>query len=451
MLPVSRQIIFGISVIVLFISVMFFARPVFAQSVGQVIETLKEKMGFGYDPDFSEYIFSKDTPNYRAFAGTISPAGGHRIVLERDGSSLGLSFISADVAGQDTSYVLGDIAPLTEKDQLILDIAEDLLLVQASVSSQGRVPPPPEYQLTDGEREMVASAAAILGLATEGDASASVESVRFAELSQEAQDFSLLLALKSNKIKRLSLDVDLQLADISRDMSSIMSQAKLVEEPAERIVLFTNIAMGMDLVYRLNEAGIRQQIVLNDSKKIYDTYLFKIEKTALIPEEKKSGVWYFRSLGNEPLLRIPKSWATDASGKFTNNVNISVSHMKDVGEVLTVTVASEWLTAPERLFPVTIHTALEVVPEKREGHPQYILPRHSKPEVGELDGMRSIIPGTATSDKSSDSAVFNLPQSPIEPSLPDVTPSSAIVPELTPVDVPAESASNEGERSVDAL
>ncbi len=377
---VSRRNLFFIGAIAAVAVALIATRPVVAQGLGSVIETLKEKIGFGYDPDLTDYVFSKDTPNYRAFAGAAEPFGAHKILLSRDDSSLELQFISADTSGRD---VLGDSVSLTPDQLDTLNRAEDVLLREASASAEGRLPLPPELRPTDTERQLIASAAAIIGFEypvpdTEASGSATATESARPALLLEAQDFALLLAVKDYRIRSMALDVDLKLADIKKNVSSLVSHAALVEEPGERVVRFDGITRGLTIDYRLVESGIRQQIVVTGADNPYTTFRFGIVKHGLIPEPLGGGVWYFRTLKNERIMRVPKAWASDASGKFTNSVEIKIGRVRDLGEVMTVIVSPEWLTAPERVYPVIVETALEIVPEIRHGKPGYKPPKHVK-------------------------------------------------------------------------
>lgn len=340
-----------------------FVNPVYAQGlVGQVIELLREKAGFGYS-DGDGFVFAKHTPNYRAFAGVTDPIGGHRIRLERDGAFVELSYVSSAFGYRNAQNERGGAVKLTTAQQRLLTAAEDLLYRQSTFSAQGRIPVPPEQRMTDEERAVVMAADELLArLANVAEATQSG-----GLLSQEALDFALLLRLKAFLIRQLSLDVDVKLAEVAHEVSSIVSQATLIEEPGERKVSFVNIAPEVTMDYRLNEAGIRQQIILNSVKKAYSVFTFKLNISGLSYTEKGKGVWYFADAKNRSIMRVPKGWAKDSLGTFTNDVDIVLAKEKDVGDVYRVLVPEQWLNAPERVFPVIVETGIEIVPEMRQG------------------------------------------------------------------------------------
>lgn len=362
-----QQILFGSLGIIIGVSVVC-VRPVFANEglVGQVVEMLKEKVGFGYSLDSTEYIFEKETPNYKAFSGTQNPFGGHRIVLERDGTSVELAFLTANALDERLATgVLGEsVVALTPQEDTLLADVEGMLIRESSASAQGRIPLPDSF-FTSFERDRIASAASLLNRIDPvlGEATGSGQLA----LSREAQDFALLIRIKSFRIAQHELDIDMKLAAVNRDLSAIMSQATLKEEPSERVVTFHNIAMGADLDYRLRESGIRQQVVLRDAEKRYKNFIFLIKKSGLTVYDVGGGVWYFRTRTGADIMRIPKGYATDAAGTFTNNVDLVITEQPDVGEVMVVSVSPDWLAAPERVFPVVVETSLEITPEFRDG------------------------------------------------------------------------------------
>lgn len=360
---IPRPAVYALPTLLFIFITIWIARPAFAQGfLGQMLEIFKEKIGFSYSSDSTKFIFSKDTPNYRSFAGSVDPIGGHRIMLERDGTSIELSFLSAKNAGDQSSNPSPDtITSVSDVQQMTLDTAESILLRLSSASAQGRTPVAPSQSATPDERAIIVNAESVLNsLSPPQTPSASPT------LTSEAKDFSLLLRIKSFKIDQLSLAVDRKLEDISKDVSTVVSQAQLVDEPTERKVTFHNINKGLDLDYRLNERGIRQQIILQNKDQIYTIYQFNLESTGLIYKDVGHGVWYFNTLSGNNIMRIPKAWATDADGKHTNDVEVSIEVVKNIGKVLTVTVSSDWLSSPERIFPIIVETAIEVVPEIRK-------------------------------------------------------------------------------------
>lgn len=362
-----QRIIFGSFGILIGISTVF-VRPVFAQEsiVGQVVEILREKVGFGYSPDSTTYIFEKDTPNYKAFSGTQNPFGGHRIMLERDGSSVELAFLTANALDQPQTGVLGQsVVTLTPAQDRLLTEAEEILTRESSASAQGRTPVPDDF-FAPGELDRIASASALLDTVSPvlGTASNSAE---LSGMSPEAKDFALLLRLKSFRISQHALDIDMKLTEVNRDLSAIMSKAALVEEANERVVTFHNVAMGADLDYRLREYGIRQQIILNDKDKLYKNFVFILKKSRVTSYDVGGGVWYFRTPEGKNLMRIPKGWAADATGAFTNDVDVLITQQPDVGEVMVISVSHDWLMSPDRVFPVTVETSVEITPEFRDG------------------------------------------------------------------------------------
>lgn len=338
-------------------------RPVFAQDVvTRIIEFIKSKAGFVQE-DRDGYMFSKDTPSYTALAGDAKNGGGHKVALLQDGVSIELSFLTASL----TASVSGDIAGVsTGSAELLPQDAEKLaaalpILERAATDSAGITGATyvNESVITAAERLTLDAAYAVFSRVSTAAAEP--------RLTDEQRDFLLLVYLRSRKVSVLYADVNRKMAELQRDVSAVVSKAQLVENETERTVRFAGILPVTDMSYRLTENGMEQLIVITDRSDAKNSFSYALKPHGLTYTNMNNrGMWYFSDAFG-PVFRIPRAYATDAGGKFTNDAEVAVTEVG--GTRVTVTIDPVWLADPARAYPVTIHTALEVVPELRDGHP----------------------------------------------------------------------------------
>lgn len=270
--------------------------------IDEFVEAFKGKLGFEYSSDpLSDYVFSKDTPNYNAFAADKKLEGSHRIMLERNGVIMEVKFKSAGFTSKNISGQSDDLNNSSESSKLNNPI-------QKTIDN----------------------------------------------LNSELEEITTGLQ-----------DISQKITDLEQSVSEVVSKGKIVPENNERIVVFEDAVFGTDLNYRLKEEGIEQKIILKDSKKINNVFRFILNIPDFSYEDAGKGVWYFKNNSNN-IMRIPKAYATDGDGKFTNDVEIEVKTTLLV-TIMTVKVPHEWLEEKARVYPVTIRTAFEIVPSLRDG------------------------------------------------------------------------------------
>lgn len=329
----------------------------------QIVSAISQKTGFGYSVDSPDFIFEKQTPYYAAFAGDQSSLGGHRVRLLRDGASVDVIFVSA------TSDLPTPTASMQiPSDQIeILDQARSIL--ESSLESTASAVATESAQL---DRETIQQAEYILDAYATGQIISDVAEIRLsspsAQVSTQQQydaDVLLLVKLKALHIHILSFDLDLKLADLSREVSTVVSRATLIENGRDRIVSFSDSAVGVDMTYRLSEAGMHQDIVLKDRSDAHSAFVFRLIPKELTYKDVGGGVWYFYTSDGKPLMRLSKPYATDAEGAVQNAVDIQLQHSIREGHSMTITVPNTWLTDPSRVYPITVSIALEIVPELR--------------------------------------------------------------------------------------
>lgn len=330
----QKGFILGFLAVLFIHPVIVSSRQVHAQeSIGNMLESLKEKLGFGYSSDSSlPFIFSKDTPNYRAFAGDRKSGGDHRIMLEKDGFKIGMALLSAEIIDPKTASPSSSInLRNTKETSPSAQISKDK---EATVTA---------YLLNQNQATSSATESA---LTKEGNN-------LIKQIQQQMENID-------SGLKDLSQKID----NIRQEVNQIVSKAKLVEGKRERKVLFNDILIDIDMVYRLNEGGIKQEIILKNKDKLKNSFTFIVSPDDLVYRNLGHDIWYFYDASGSAMMRLPKSFAKDKKGALTSEVTVQISKQKGKNQ-MTVNIPIEWLEAPERIFPITIHTALEVIPERR--------------------------------------------------------------------------------------
>jgi len=332
-----------ITLLVLFLGLFYIAKNKTTAEIliDEFVDALKSKLGFEYSSDpLADFVFSQVTPNYNAFAADKKQAGTHRLMLERDGAKVEIKFQSAELYPK--------ISDSTK-----------------SVSSAGQ---------TDA-----------------------TDSAGTNPLEQTLDNINAQIDEIGSSLQNISKKI----TEIQQDISEISSKGKMVAEDGERKVLFQDIVYGTDLDYMLSEGGIQQQIILKNRENLNNRFNFSLNHRDLSYEDVGEGVWYFSNKENK-VMRIPKAYAIDADGKFTNDVDIRVKTTLLV-TIMTVVVPKEWLEEAGRAYPVKIHTAFEIVPNLRDGK--------AKPIEIVTPGITntSVIPSITGSEKILPSTVEILP------------------------------------------
>jgi len=265
---------------------------------------------------------------------------------------------------------------------------------------------------------LLAASLATLGVST-GAAPAPLPTT-----GDEARDALLRIQALTANIEQHSAEIDAQLLEAQQVTQGVLATAQLIDVPAERMILFENVRQGTDIRHRLNEGGIKQEIILRDPSQRYNQFTFSLDTHGLTPRDIGGGVWYFYAANNQPVFRIPKGWAKDESGAFTNDVAVTVEN-----GFIVLRVNEEWLYANERVFPILIDSSVEVIPELRKTNSAYKKVTPAAEDTGKDMKPVKAPSDTVTATQSADQKV------PITPTAPTASISAE------PSDVPGSSAS----------
>lgn len=124
---------------------------------------------------------------------------------------------------------------------------------------------------------------------------------------------------------------------------------------------FKDIFPNTDAVYKTIKNGIKEDIVLHEKPTASPVYNFSIETNGLSIQFFE-GQYYFFDQQGYAKLTVPKPFMVDANGVRSEQVSVSIDK-KGRKYVSAVVPDFEWLSAPERKYPVKIDPSI-VVPNK---------------------------------------------------------------------------------------
>lgn len=121
---------------------------------------------------------------------------------------------------------------------------------------------------------------------------------------------------------------------------------------------------NVDLEYDVSDDGVKESIVLTKNPGC-KTFTFQLKFKGLLPilSEDKKVVLLVRDdddLGSEmPEMKIPPAYMEDANDAFCDDIHYEI-RKTDEGTFLDLVLDSDWLSDPERAYPVVIDPRVEI-------------------------------------------------------------------------------------------
>lgn len=177
-------------------------------------------------------------------------------------------------------------------------------------------------------------------------------------LRNEANSFNTHLANTSQAqfLAKLRLDQISALAWTMDNVNNVNSTN------TEESVTYPNIQENIDLQYIPYSDGIKENIILKNSNAT-NVFNFKLTLTGLKPVAQDDGSIILQdSSSGEAKLVLPKPFMLDAKEQFSDTVSMSVEPTQNPNVYsVVITADSNWLNAPERLYPVTIDPTVKTL------------------------------------------------------------------------------------------
>ena len=152
--------------------------------------------------------------------------------------------------------------------------------------------------------------------------------------------------------------------------------------------VYKNAAGGIDLDYRFEGNGIKENIMIKDKSESYRYYfLLHISGFDMKLAEKGGDIGFYRKNADAeaddpgvPEFIMPAPFMYDANGSRSNAVRYAFENMGNGNYVFSVEADAEWINAPERIFPVCVDPQLLPVDSS------YITVSHAKYQHAKCSG-----------------------------------------------------------------
>ena len=160
-------------------------------------------------------------------------------------------------------------------------------------------------------------------------------------------------------------------------------------------VRYNNVFDGIDVQYTVNETGVREFIILNQTvnKNVF-SYKLDTNGNAVKLIDNVLYVYDGKDL-DSCLFTVSAPIMTDAAGAESNDVELSLRN-----NTITITADPQWLSAPERAYPVVIDpdvkridTALSIRTVVTDGDRVYAADNHGRAYAGYIEGQYFGFPG----------------------------------------------------------
>lgn len=121
---------------------------------------------------------------------------------------------------------------------------------------------------------------------------------------------------------------------------------------------YNQIMNDVDLKYTLLTTGVKEDIIINNPKSVYQ-YSFELNLTNLTPIENEDGSISLMSIPEdgeeaEEKYTIPAPFMYDSNERYSEQVSYTLTPMGNGKYVLKITADKDWINSAETVFPVTI-------------------------------------------------------------------------------------------------
>lgn len=138
----------------------------------------------------------------------------------------------------------------------------------------------------------------------------------------------------------------------------------LMEDILTRIssgIRYDGVFEGTDLRYDLISNQLKETVILNEYQEGLTGYRYILNTGDLILKKEEDGtITASPQEGEEPVFFLPAPVIYDSERKMSSDIEISLEET-DEGYLLTYSLSEEWLTDPERTYPVYLDPIIQPV------------------------------------------------------------------------------------------
>ena len=138
-----------------------------------------------------------------------------------------------------------------------------------------------------------------------------------------------------------------------RTFSKLAEKDKIQPQKIRSSVAFDNVMDGVSLLYQNYGYNVKESIIIEKPQEQY-AYSFVLNLQGLTPTLEADGSVLLRGADGEPVYEIPAPYLADADGATSLEDAAYKLERVSGGYLLTVEADPEWMSAPERAYPVTL-------------------------------------------------------------------------------------------------
>ena len=136
---------------------------------------------------------------------------------------------------------------------------------------------------------------------------------------------------------------------------------------------YKEVFSGIDLVYDLTGAKLKESIVIGQYNGM-NSFTFYYDFGGLVPELREDGSVILKD-GDTEIFQLAAPFMYDAANAESEEVTVTLTP-KGSGYQYTLTASEEWLTAAERVYPVTIDPTTSTFQTESAIYDTYINPQY---------------------------------------------------------------------------
>lgn len=156
-----------------------------------------------------------------------------------------------------------------------------------------------------------------------------------------------------------------------KEQGKAKSKQEVVKNSSAAI--YPEVFSGIDLVYDLTGAKLKESLVLKRYNGM-NSFTFTYNFGSLTPELCEDGSIRLKD-GTTCVFEIAAPFMFDAAGAESEDITVTLSK-KGSGYRYTLTASEAWLTAPERVYPVTIDPTTSTFQTESAIYDTYINPQY---------------------------------------------------------------------------
>lgn len=187
------------------------------------------------------------------------------------------------------------------------------------------------------------------------------------DLVNTLADYTVRLSKKTNGKKFVRIDKDgyklswyyLDAKKSTAEVTELTDDGDMttLEKLSSRVV-YEDVYKDIDFEYLVTPEGLKENIILKDIG-AQSVFTAEYKANGLTPVLIDNKNIELRSPDGTAIYTISAPYMTDANGETSTDVTLSISNIKNNTFTVMLTLNAEWLSAENRVFPVTVDPYLE--------------------------------------------------------------------------------------------